>query len=403
MGKPTLRDAGGGGRRNKVRVTTSALVLLLMTMVAGCGLNSPTSSETPGDLTGQNGNTPFVFTGTVVISISSSTVVADDTSTIVVTAEVRDDNGEPISNLTTVLFSASFGGFEVGDPTSPTAQAVSVATFNGIAQALYRSASFGNATITARVGSARSSASVTVDPDPERGTIQLFFLVGGQQLTTTSGPASVASPFVRELNTIVLDPVTGTFQQGVQVRFRIIEDSTLHGPVPGAEFVGPSTSFTDQFGKAVAELRVVGIGDVVVIAEMLDSNTGQVAGTSNQVIATTTAALLTQLTFSDGSNSFTKAVPPSYTAPIIATVTDTSLTAVPGVTVRFSITADTTTAGASLSSSLVVTDANGQATSAVTVPDDAATVGSSVTILAEVIDGNNNVLSTSNIIVAIGT
>ena len=46
---------------------------------------------------------------------------------------------------------------------------------------------------------------------------------------------------------------------------------------------------------------------------------------------------------------------------------------------------------------------DGQATSAVTVPDDAATVGSSVTILAEVIDGNNNVLSTSNIIVAIGT
>ena len=144
------------------------------------------------------------------------------------------------------------------------------------------------------------------------------------------------------------------------------------------------------------------MGNVTVVAEMLDSQTGEVACTSNQVIATTTAALLAQLTFSDGvSTSFTAAAP--YTEGITVTVTDTSLAAVPGVTVRFSITLDSTTAGASLSSSLSVTDANGQATSALTVPDDAGGAGSLVTILAEVIDGNNNVLATSNTVVAIGS
>ena len=203
----------------------------------------------------------------------------------------------------------------------------------------------------------------------------------------------------------MLDPENGNFRQGVQVNFRIISDTILHGPVPGARFVGPSTSFTDQNGKAVAQIRVVGIGEIVLVADMIDPQTGDVTGTSNQIIATTTAALLAQLTFDDGSTSFTKtaSTPPGYTEGIVVTVTDTSLTAVPGVTVRFSITADTTTAGATLSSSLAVTDANGQATSAVTVPDDAAAAGSSVTILAEVIDGNNNVLATSNTIVAIGT
>ena len=172
------------------------------------------------------------------------------------TEQLEFSNGDPIANLTTVAFFASLGGFDLGDPTAPTVRSATATTFNGIAQVLYRSASSGNATITAAVGTVSSSAAVTVEPDPEQGAIQLFFLVDGQQLTTTSGAASVASPFVRELTAILTDPETGTFRQGAQVRFRIIRDSTLGSGVGAAKFVGSPTSFTDQFGKAVAKLSV---------------------------------------------------------------------------------------------------------------------------------------------------
>lgn len=94
----------------------------------------------------------FANQGTVGLRVFPDAAVADGRSTIVVTAEVRDDRGQPAPDGTQVLFETSLGSFR--EPT--------VATRNGLAQGTLVSGSVtGFATV--RVSAPRLNATQTVE------------------------------------------------------------------------------------------------------------------------------------------------------------------------------------------------------------------------------------------------
>jgi hypothetical protein len=378
-------------------------LLLISTLTVGCDLNTPTSPNSPAQLTGQTTNQQFTFSGTIGVLAVSGTVIADDNSTVTITAIVRDQSGNPIQNLTTVTFSTDLGGFVTGvDNTGGaiTSSVTSAVTFNGQAQVSFVSVGrdTGTATVRANIGNTSASTQLKLEPAPIEGTIALLFTGGG---VTLSGVASSASPLDAPISLEALD-LEGNPIVGANVSFRILQDTTGdNSSNPYAEFVASRHTTTGAAGDAANILRSFGPGVVVVVAELYDPNSGNLVGTSNRIIMTTSRSYLISLQFNGGGTTVNMAAP--YTANFTATVTDADLAPQQGLTVRFSITADSTTAGASLSNSLQVTSAAGGATSSVTVPDDAAGAGSSVTIVAEVVDSTGAVLSTSNVIVAVGS
>ena len=142
MASTVFRDAGGGRRRGYARFMTSAFCLLLIsTMMVGCNLDNPTSPNAPADLTGQTTNQQFTFTGTIGVLSVSGTLSADDTSTITITAEVKDASGNPIQNLTTVTFNTNLGGFPQLNSAGIqfVSSTASATTFNGLASVAFQS------------------------------------------------------------------------------------------------------------------------------------------------------------------------------------------------------------------------------------------------------------------------
>ena len=402
MARTMFRDGGGGRRRGNARFMVSAsCVLLLVTVLPGCDLTTPSSPNDPSNLTGQTANQTFTFTGTLNVSSAADTLAADDTSTVLFVVEVKDSSGGPIQNLTTVGFSTDLGAFIVGGLLFATAQ---VTTFNGTAEIFFQSANrqTGTATVTASLGTVSSSSSITLTPAPVEGTIALAFGTDGSSGTVTmSGVASTASPLDANIG-VTAEDFQGVPIVGADVSFRIIEDTTADiSSNPNAEFVASRHTTTGVDGSAVNILRAFGAGTVVVVADLFDPNTGALVATSSRIILTTSTSFLVGLLFSNGTASLSGAAP--LTDVITATVTDTSGTGQLGRTVRFTITADSTDTGATLSTSLGTTDANGKISTTLIVPDDASGTGSSVAIVAEVLDLSGAVLTTSNVIIATGT
>lgn len=407
MANTRFRDGGGGRRRGYAGGVTSALCLLLIsTLMVGCSLDSPSSPNQPGQLTGQTPNQQFTFSGTITLSRSSNSTVADDNSTVVFIATVRDASGNPIPNLTTVNFSTDLGGFVVGtsgDGAPVTSSFTAVATFNGQAEVSFVSVggATGKATVTASIGSTSASRTVEIEEPPLEGTIALAFGTGGTGAVTMSGTASQASPLDAEISVLAVDS-EGDPIAGAKVTFRIVQDSTTDDTSNDrARFLVERRTTTGPAGDAVNILRAFGPGVVVVVAELYDSNTGKLVGTSNRIILTTDVTLLVSHAFDTGGSATTVTAP--ATVGITATVSDIEGAPQQGLTVRFSIVDDSTDSGASLSRSTAVTDASGEATTSLTVPDNAGGTGATVSVLVEVVDAAGNTVVTGNVIVATAT
>ena len=406
MARTMLRDVGGGRRCGNARLIVSAwCVLLLVAVLSGCDLTDPASPNDPANLTGQTTNQTFVFTGTISVSSSAGTLLADDTATVLLVVDVKDSSGAPIQNLTTVGFSTDLGAFNIGGGLFTAAQ---VTTFNGAAQILFQSANreAGTATVTASIGNVSSSSSITLEAAPFAGTIALAFGTSGTGAVTLTGAASALVPLDANIGVTALDD-DGDPIAGANVSLRIIEDTTADNTSnPNAEFTTSRHTTTGTDGSAVTILRTYGPGTVAVVADLFEPNTGALVATSNRIILTTTATptVIATLTFSDGvTTSFTTSGPYSFTEGITVRVTNAAGTPLAGLTVLFTIETDTTSAGATLSNSVAVTDGTGTATSVITIPDAGSNplVPAAVSILAKVVDSSNAavVLATSNVIV----
>lgn len=408
MARTVFRDAGGGRRRGYVRLMTSVFCLLLIsTMMAGCDLKNPTSPNEAGDLTGQTTNQQFTFTGTIGVLTISGTLVADDVSTITISAEIKDAAGAPIQNLTTVTFSANLGGFVVGVDAGGlaiVASTTTATTFNGLASVAFQSVgrATGTATIVASLGSTTGSTTVVLEVAPVTGNISAAFGPTAPGTTSATGAASSAVPLDQQISAIATDLTSLAAPiAGATMRFRILSDSTDETTTnePVIFVGGVDTVTTNTLGVGSTVIRVQGPGDVVIVADLVDPNTGQTVATSNSIILVTsggnTVPTLTLVFDDDSTVTSLGGTTADVSIGVIATAKDAAGTLLSGSTVRFTIASDTT-GGATLSSGTATTGGSGTATITATL----TTAMQSVVIFAELLDSSGNVVATSNSIIA---
>jgi hypothetical protein len=409
MAKSILRGRGRGRHRRYAGWKTLAVCLLVVSALSvGCSLDNPTSPNTASDLTGQTINQQFSFSGTIGVFNFTATVVADDTSTVTVTAEIRDSAGNLIPNLTQVTFTTNLGGFVVGVDTNGAAIVASQATastFSGLASADFVSVgrATGTATVVASLGTVTGSTQLTLEPAPVSGTISAGFGTAPPGLLTKADVASVAAPLDVDVvalsldDTVLREPIAGA-----TVRFRIVSDTTDEGTgAPPAAFVADLDEvFSNTAGVANTRIRVQGPGDVVIAADLIDPNTGSVVSISNSLILTTTAGATSptlSAVFEDDSTSISLGgtVDPASTS-IIATAKTAAGAALANATVRFTITSDTT--GTAIlgggGGTSATTTTGGDGTGAITVTLTKAT--QIVVIRVELLDSDGNVVAVGN-------
>ena len=228
---------------------------------------------------------------------------------------------------------------------------------------------------------------------PIKGSLSVFFRIGGEDLFNVFGTSAVTDPFRAGIVAVAVDDETGAPLAGVLIRFRIINDTTgFVAGVDKARLEGEETTFTNTAGEAFNQLRIVGVGEVVIEADLIDPNTNEVVETSNQIIAVTINIPIITLAFGGGAT--TTVIGPGGTATVTATVTDTTGMPISGAIVRFNITSDST-GGAVLSRMTAATGAAG--TASITVTNGPTSPGT-VMIEGEVIDSGGVVLATSNTI-----
>ena len=196
------------------------------------------------------------------------------------------------------------------------------------------------------------------------------------------------------------------------MRFRIVVDTTDDSGLGGqVHFVGSVDEVTtNTSGVGATMIRVQHPGDVVIVADLVDPNTGQTVATSNEIILVTTQGATSPtiaLTFSDGTSATFAGggvAPAQVTEAIIAVVKDADGNVLAGATVRFTIRSDTTAGGltgatfadGTTGPTLVTTSSVGEATTAITL----RTVTQTVVLRAELLDSNGAVVAVSGEIIA---
>lgn len=367
----------------------SCALFLVAALVPGCGLDSPSSPNSPGDLQGNNPNQWSNFTGSVRIVVPSTDLPADDTTALPITAVVQDDSGRPVTNLTPVTFRTDMGTF--GDPTATyAADSITVGSFGGSATADLRSfqRDYGDATVYATVGNVAAEIDLNLEYVKVEGTLSLAFRVQGQDFFNMTGAASPASPFRAGIVGMATD-ATGNPLAGVKVNFRIIIDDTTSSGAGGSELDGEPTSYTDTNGEAFNQLKVVGIGRVVLEADLIDPITDELVGTSNQIIMTTISSVRVSLLINDALTATG-----AGTKNLKATVFDEAGKAVDYAFVKFEIQgADGTGTGYLTPASTVATE---WGIARATLGYKAGYVPGTTTVVAKVVDSNGEVLATSN-------
>ena len=183
--------------------------------------------------------------------------------------------------------------------------------------------------------------------------------------------------------------LTGNPMAGVKVNFRIVIDDTTSSGAGGAQLDGDPTSYTDTSGEAFNQLKVVGTGRVVLEADLIDPISGEILGTSNQIIMTTTSSVRISLLINDALTSTG-----AGTKNLKATVFDEAGKAVDYAFVKFEIQgADGTGTGYLTPASTVATE---WGIARATLGYKAGYVPGTTVIVAKVVDSTGVVLATSN-------
>lgn len=363
-------------------VTAAVLVFTL----AACKAATPTSPNTPTQLTGQNPNETPTFNGTLTL-FGGGVAPANGATDVAIVVEVKDGSGNPAANLTPVTFSTTLGTIRAsGTDPALAGSAVQVTTWSGQAGALLRSDAAGSAVVTVSIGDKAVSGVVIFEPTASTDVITLAFREGGTDQSTIEG----TTPFLTTLVAVVRDEA-GLPIAGQAVRFRIVADTA------GGTLTAAATTNTDASGEAFNVLRATQVGTVSLVAEILDGE-GNVVKESNQIVATVTAEsddFQITLVWADESTVSSATAPD--TVGMLATVVDAATgQALSGRWVRFRIVKDTAKDKAKLAEkNLTLTDGAGLATNAVSVTE----ADSVVTIQADLIASNGTHLATSNLIV----
>ena len=367
----------------------SCALFLVAALVPGCGLDNPTSPNDPGTLQGNTPNQWSNFQGSVQIVVPTTDLPADDTTALPITAVVAVTSGQPATNLTPVTFRTDKGTF--GDPSAAFPMtSITVNSFGGRATADLRSyqRDYGDTTVYASVGTVADEVDVDLNYVKVEGTLSLSFRQQGQDFFNMVGAASPASPFRVGIVGMATN-LTGNPLAGAKVEFRIVIDDTTRSGAGGAKLEGLPISYTDTDGEAFNQLKVVGLGRVVIEADLIDSITDELVGTSNQIIMTTIDQVQVNLTI-DGVGKTAGA----STKNLKAEVTDAAGKVVDFAFVRFEIQGVDPTGTAWLDPATVVATEWGNARAKLHYGAGAAN-GTTV-VVAKVVDSEGTVIATSN-------
>ncbi len=381
-------------RQSTMRCGILAGALALTLAIAACDAGSPSSPNSPTQLTGQNPNETASFSGTISI-IGTSTVAADGQTDAIVTAVARDLQGNPVTNGTPFSFSTSLGTVRAaGTSSSGATGAVQLVSFGGEATVAVQSEFAGDATVVVWIADVSANTSVRFLATPALETISLALLNGSSAVQTLDSTAPADIP----IRATVTDE-TGVGLPSRTVRFEIVKDTTARMARGTANLLGSKKTETNSAGEAHNVLSVRGTGSVVLEAELLQGNT--VVGTSNQVVANITtrgSQVVIALAFDTGGIAQDVTIA-GTTLGMIAEVTDKQTgEELGGRRVRFEIVEDTAaTDPAELTTNgSIFTNGAGEAVNGLTLNE----LGSRVAVVAEVLDASGAVEAISNQIIA---
>jgi hypothetical protein len=331
--------ASGGGTLSATTATTSSagLASSMLTVGTTAGTNTVTASST--GLTGS----PITFTATgtagpaaqvALVSGNDQTAIAGAALAMPLVVAIKDSHGNPVAGYT-VTFAVTSGGGSVS-ATSATSAA------NGQAQTAFTLGT------TAGTNSATASASgLTGSPITFMATgtagaaTQLVIVSGNNQSATVATKLSM--PFV-----VAAEDKNGNAVSGVNVTFAVAS---------GGGTLSATTVTTGLNGQAQSSLTVgASAGTNTVTA----SSTG-LTGSPITFTASGTSGTATQIALVSGNNQ--TATVGTALSPCVVAVKDTNGNPVAGFMVNFAIASG----NGSLSAATVVTNAQGQAQSTLTL------------------------------------
>jgi hypothetical protein len=182
--------------------------------------------------------------------------------------------------------------------------------------------------------------------------------------------------------------LTGNPLAGVKVHFRIVSDNTTHSGSGGARLQGQGITYSNTDGEAFEQLEVIGVGEVVIEADMIDPVTDEIIITSNQIIYSGVSSVVLQLTINNGTTATG-----GSSKNLKARASDASGKVIPYIWVKFELQADATNT-AKLNPETVVATEWGNARSVLSF--GGGTAGDVTTVVAKVVDADGTVLATSN-------
>ncbi|MGA1843846.1 MAG: Ig-like domain-containing protein, partial [bacterium] len=219
-------------------------------------------------------NAPTYPIGSITISSGSQKIVADGTSSLTVSATVKDTLGVNIPNGTPVTFTTTAGDL---DPNTALVQdTVTLTTTSGIARATLRSSTrTGTVTITAETGGYNASTTVKFIPGPDASVIMdaspADLMADGE--TTSTITATVLDLFNNPVPDITLtfDAMDGTLEKNIgttDTEGRCTNTYTSPGYVPagGVDTVTAETT-NNISGSALINLSGAQVASITLTAE----------------------------------------------------------------------------------------------------------------------------------------
>ena len=325
---------GTGTLSAPTAVTTGGVATVTYTASTTAGVETVRAESANGTSDTVNVILVAATVGTVTVNAGSSSIVADGSSSTLITAVVEDINGYDVADGTTVNFST----------TSGTLSAASATTTNGLATVTLTSAmNVGAATVTATCGGVSGNATVNFVAD-EVDDVSL----AAQPNTLSADGVSTST-----IRAVVTD-AQGNAIDGETISFSVtVGTGTLSAP----------TAITTGGVATVTYIASTTAGVETVRAESTN-------GTSDTVNVTLVTATVGTVTVTAGSSSIV--ADGTSSTLITATVTDINGNKVAdGTTVNFSTTAGTLSAASA-------TTTNGVATVTLT----SATILGSATVTA---------------------
>jgi len=289
-------------------------------------------------------------TNTISITSNPASLIANNVATSTITATLRDQNNQPITNQT-VNFSLN--------NTLATLSAVSVLTDSS-----------GNATVTLRAGSIAGSVTVTASAQPVTVTastsITLAASTGQNSITTTAASSSI-NTYGSTPITVLLISAAGAPVSNATVNFSVSPSS--------AATLSAATALTNANGIATVTMTA---GTIVTPVTVTASFTGTIGGSPVNLSNATTVAITAPPPDSVSLQSNPTSITVFGTATLTATVTASGRPVPDGTPVNFVLT-DTSSGELSITTAFT-SNTNGTATTTFTAKGKAGSV--TITVVA---------------------